>query len=57
METAFILAQAVRNYKKNRVDFPAQIAGLNMGTGPEFVQRSGAEFIYSLIFNIDYLAK
>jgi len=51
METAVTLAKATR--EADRVH--EKIAGLSIGTAPEFVQRSGADFIYSLIVNIDYL--
>ena len=51
METAFTLAKATREAER----FHQSVAGISVGTAPEFVQRSGADFIYSLIINIDYL--
>ncbi|MDR2532953.1 MAG: hypothetical protein LBC82_08960 [Oscillospiraceae bacterium] len=51
METAFTLAKAARN-KQN---IHSKVAGLSVGSAPEFVQRSGADYIYSLIINIDYM--
>ena len=57
METAFTLAETVRKISKKSKNIHGSVAGISMGNGPEFVQRSGADFIYSLIFNIDYLTK
>ena len=57
METAFTLSNAVRKAAKTSKNIHESIAGISMGTGPEFVQKNGADFIYSLIFNIDYMAK
>jgi hypothetical protein len=51
MDTAFALAKTIRE----TVKVHENVAGINVGTAPEFVQRSGADFIYSLIFNIDYM--
>ena len=51
METAFTLAKSTREAER----IHEKIAGLSVGTAPEFVQRSGADYIYSLIINIDYL--
>ncbi|MCL2107768.1 MAG: hypothetical protein FWH20_00285 [Oscillospiraceae bacterium] len=56
METAFSLADTVRKNAKNR-EIHTAVSGISMGTGPEFVQRKGADYFYSLIFNIDYLSK
>jgi hypothetical protein len=50
LETAFTLAKAAREAGK----IHEAVAGVSMGSGPEFVQRSGADYIYSLIINIDY---
>jgi len=51
METAFELAKAARESD----EVHPSVVGINVGTAPEFVQRSGADYIYSLIINIDYL--
>ncbi|MCL2077391.1 MAG: hypothetical protein FWH08_03180 [Oscillospiraceae bacterium] len=56
LETAFNIAEAVRRSGDCKTEKIHQsVAGISMGTGPEFVQRSGADYIYSLIFNIDYM--
>jgi hypothetical protein len=58
METAFALAKTTRDARKDYGTgfIHDSIAGISVGTAPEFVQRSGADYIYSLIINIDYLA-
>jgi hypothetical protein len=57
METAFTLAKAVREITIKEDVIHEEIAGTSIGSAPEFVQRSGADYIYSLIINIDYLAE
>jgi aconitase A len=52
METAFAFAKAAREAH----EIHTNVAGINVGTAPEFVQRSGADYIYSLIINVDYMA-
>jgi len=54
METAFELAAAARS--AGGICVHEKIAGLSVGSSPEYVQRSGADYIYSLIINIDYMA-
>ncbi|MDR2558762.1 MAG: hypothetical protein LBC86_04355 [Oscillospiraceae bacterium] len=56
METAFKIAKTVCGITINGIKIDEKIAGINMGSAPEFMQRSGADYIYSLIINIDYLA-
>ncbi|MCL2698542.1 MAG: hypothetical protein FWE74_10750 [Oscillospiraceae bacterium] len=56
METAFSLASKAREITINGEKIHEKIAGISIGSAPEFVQRSGADFIYSLIINVDYMA-
>jgi hypothetical protein len=55
METAFALAKAVREITINGEKINDRIAGISIGSAPEFVQRSGADFIYSLMINVDFM--
>jgi hypothetical protein len=55
METAFSLAAAAREITINGEKIHEKIAGISIGSAPEFVQRNGADFIYSLIINVDYI--
>ena len=57
METAFSLAEIVRKTTRCANEIHEAVANVNVGTAPEFVQRAGADYIYSLIINIDYLQK
>ncbi|MCL2698330.1 MAG: hypothetical protein FWE74_09675 [Oscillospiraceae bacterium] len=56
MESAFTLAKAVRETVINGEKICAKVAGISIASAPEFVQRSGADYIYSLIININYMA-
>lgn len=55
METAFTLSDTVRNITRGKVKIHKSVSGISMGSAPEFVQKNGTDYIYSFIFNIDYL--
>jgi hypothetical protein len=57
METAFSIAKTAREITIIGAEIDSRIAGISIGSAPEFVQRSGADYIYSLIINVDYMAE
>jgi len=55
METAFTLAKAVREITINDEKIHEKTGGISIASAPEFVQRNGADYIYSLMISADYL--
>jgi hypothetical protein len=56
METAFTLAKIIREVTIYGDVIHGKIAGVSIGSAPEFVQRNGADYIYSLMINVNYMA-